>query len=91
MLVAQFAVHIELQGGAGAGRASEPQESRVRAPVGQACLLQVHRMDSAVLPLVPHQHCPGGEVSAGPAPAPSPTEPWVSSSGQHISRAITLY
>lgn len=39
MLIAQFAVHIELQSRAGAGWASESQESCVCAPVGQACLL----------------------------------------------------
>lgn len=90
VLVAQFAVHVELQGGAGAGGTAEPQQRRVRAPVGQARLLQVHRMHSAVLPLVPHQHCRGAGLSAGPAPTPSPTTPWVSSSGRPISGATPL-
>lgn len=63
MLVSQLAVHIELQGRVGLGRASETQESCVCPPVGQACLLQVHCVDFAILPLVPYQHCPEGEVS----------------------------
>lgn len=84
MLVAQLAVHIELQGGAGPGRAAEPQQSRVRAPVGQARLLQVHRVHPAVLPLVPHQHCPGaGGRSVRAPPHPSLLEA--------ASRASPLY
>ena len=70
MLVAQFAVHIELQGRAGFGRTSESQESRVCAPVSLACLLEVQCMHFAILPLVPHQHGPEGEVSMRTVPRP---------------------
>ena len=92
MLVAQFAVHIELQGRAGFGRTSESQESRVCAPVSQACLLEVHCMHFAILPLVPHQHCPEGEISMPLSPIPClPAEPWISSSEYHISRAVSAY
>lgn len=56
------------------------------APIGQACLLQVHCMDFAIFPLVPHQHCPGGGVSMGTVPFPRlSNEPWINSSGCHIS------
>lgn len=39
VLVTQFTVHIQLQARAGSRRSSEPQKSRVCAPVSQACLL----------------------------------------------------
>lgn len=56
MLVTQFTVHIQLQARAGSRRSSESQESGVRAPISQACLLKVHCMHFAIFPLVPHQH-----------------------------------
>lgn len=65
MLVSQSAIHIELQAGAGSGWTSEPQDGCVCTPVGQAGLLEVHCVDLSILALVPHQHCPGGEVSMG--------------------------
>lgn len=70
MLVTQFTVHIQLQARAGSRRSSESQESGVRAPVSQACLLKVHCVHFAIFPLVPHQHCPGLEVSTCTSPIP---------------------
>lgn len=70
MLVTQLTVHIQLQARAGPRRSPEPQESRVCAPVSQACLLQARGVDFAVFPLVPHQHCPGLQVSMCTSPTP---------------------